>query len=304
MFHPVVEVGMKTWLKCACLILVVAVALPVTAAELDLARIEALTGLKGKLNEAEGVFKVTFPRTDIKATVTGVRMNPELGLTAWAAFTRAGDHTMVMGDIVLLESEVNPAMSVALDNGLEVTALHNHFLWDNPKVMFMHIGGMGEEEKLAGAVGKVFDKLKAMIRDKPTPPHAQIDPAQTSLDGKRIAEIVGTPGALKDGVYKIVIGRTIDMGGHKVGKEIGVNTWAAFAGSDELTVVDGDIAMLEPEVQGVLKALRAGGINIVAIHNHMTSESPRMVFLHYWGIGPTTQLARTLRAALDTQHLD
>ncbi|MFI5225017.1 MAG: DUF1259 domain-containing protein, partial [Nitrospirales bacterium] len=158
--------------------LVIAVALPVTAAEPDLARIEALTGLKGKLSEAEDVVKVTFPRTDIKATVAGVRMNPELGLTAWAAFTRAGDHTMVMGDIVMLESEINSVMSVALDNGLDVTALHNHFLWDNPQVMFMHIGGMGEEEKLAGAVGKVFNKLKAMIRDKPTPPLAQIDPAQ------------------------------------------------------------------------------------------------------------------------------
>ncbi|MGQ0577489.1 MAG: DUF1259 domain-containing protein [Betaproteobacteria bacterium] len=295
---------MKTWLKYACLTLVVGVALPVTAAELDLSSVEALIGLKGKFNDSEGVFKVTFPRTDIKAPVAGVRLNPELGLTAWAAFTRAGDHTMVMGDIVMLESEVNPVMSVALDNGLDVTALHNHFLWDNPKVMFMHIGGMGEGEKLAGAVGKVFDKLKAVIQDEPKLPFAQIDPAQTSLDGKRIAEIVGTPGSLKDGVYKIVIGRTVDMGGHKIGKEMGVNTWAAFAGSDELAVVDGDFAMLESEVQDVLKALRAGRINIVAIHNHMTFENPRMVFLHYWGIGPTAQLARTLRTALDTQRLD
>lgn len=292
--------GVWTWV-----ILLAAMFAPIASAEPpDEARIEALTGLKGKLNEIEGVFKVTFPRTDIKTTVAGVKMNPELGLTAWAAFTRAGDHTMVMGDIVLLESEVNPVMSVALDNGLEVTALHNHFLWDNPKVMFMHIGGMGEEEKLAGAVGKVFDKLKAVIRDKPKLPYAQIYPAQTSLDGKRIAGIVGTPGSLKDGVYKIVIGRTIEMGGHRVGKEMGVNTWAAFAGSDDLAVVDGDFAMIESEVQGVLKALRAGGINIVAIHNHMTFESPRMVFLHYWGIGSTGRLARTLRAALDTQQLN
>ena len=286
-------------------LVVPAMFVPIASAEPpDGARIEALTGLKGKLNEAEGVVKIAFPRSDIKATVAGVRMNPELGLTAWAAFTRAGDHTVVMGDIVLLESEVNSVMSVALDNGLEVTALHNHFLGDSPKVMFMHIGGMGEEEKLAGAVGKVFEKLKAVIRDKPKLPYAQIDPAQTSLDGRRIVEIVGTTGSLKDGVYKIVIGRTIDMGGHNIGKEMGVNTWAAFAGSDELAVVDGDFAMLESEVQGVLKALRAGGINIVAIHNHMTFESPRMVFLHYWGIGRTAQLARALRAALDTQHLD
>lgn len=292
--------GVWTWV-----ILLVAMFAPIASAEPpDGARIEVLTGLKGKLNETEGVFKVTFPRTDVKTTVAGVRMNPELGLTAWAAFTRAGDHTMVMGDIVLLESEVNPVMSVALDNGLEVTALHNHFLWDNPKVMFMHIGGMGDEEKLAAAVGKVFEKLKTVIREKPHLPYAQIDPARTSIDGRRIAEIVGSPGSLKDGVYKIVIGRTIEMGGHKIGKEMGVNTWAAFAGSDELAVVDGDFAMLESEVQDVLKALRAGDINIVAIHNHMTFENPRMVFLHYWGIGPSVQLARTLRTALDRQHLE
>lgn len=297
--HSAASVGV--WIAVLALTMVAQIA---DAETPDGARIEVLTGLKGKLNSAEGVFKVTFPRTDIKATVGGVRMNPELGLTAWAAFTRAGDHTMVMGDIVMLESEVNTVMSVALDNGLEVTALHNHFLWDNPKVMFMHISGMGEEEKLAGAVGKVIDKLKAVIRDKPPLPYAQIDPAQTSVDGKRIAEIVGTPGSLKDGVYKIVIGRTAKMGAHVVGKEMGVNTWAAFAGSDELAVVDGDFAMLESEVQDVLKALRAGGISIVAIHNHMTFESPRMVFLHYWGTGPTVQLARALRAALDTQHLE
>ncbi len=283
-------------------LLVPATITPIASAETpDGGRIEALTGLKGKLNEAEGVFKVTFPRTDMKATVAGVRMNPELGLTAWAAFTRAGEHTMVMGDIVLLESEVNPVMSVALDNGLEVTALHNHFLWDNPKVMFMHIGGMGEEEKIARSVGTVFEKLKAVIRDKPKPPYAQIDPAQTSLEGKRIADIVGTPGSLKDGVYKIVIGRTVEMGGHKIGKEMGVNTWAAFAGGNDLAVVDGDFAMLESEVQDVLKALRGANINIVAIHNHMTGESPRYVFLHYWGVGPVENLARGLKAALDSQ---
>src|SRR5215218_3466267 len=119
---------------------------------LDTARIEQLTALKGTLNEKEGVFKVNFPRKDIQATVAGARMIPDMGLGAWAAFTRAGDHAMVMGDIVLLENEVNPVMSAALDNGLEVTALHNHFLWDSPKIMFMHIGGEGNEAMLAAAV--------------------------------------------------------------------------------------------------------------------------------------------------------
>ena len=268
---------------------------------LDTARIEQSTGLKGALNEKEGVFKVSFPRKDIEATVAGTRMIPDLGLTAWAAFTRAGDHTMVMGDIVLLENEVNPVMSAALDNGLQVTALHNHFLWDSPKVMFMHIGGMGDEASVARAVGGVFDKLKEVIRTKPNMPTANIDPVQTSFDPAGIARALGAAGAMKNGVYKVVLGRTASMDGHELGAEMGINTWAAFAGSERLAIVDGDFAMLEGEVQGVLKALRAANINIVAIHNHMIGETPRYVFLHYWGVGPVEDLANALKAALDTQ---
>ena len=270
-------------------------------AALDTGRIEQLTGLKGTLNQQEGVFKVNFPRTDFQATVGGSRLVPDQGLTAWAAFTRAGDHTMVMGDIVLLENEVNAVMSAALDNGLEVTALHNHFLGDSPKVMFMHIGGMGDEDTLARAVGRVFGKLKEVISTKPSMPPANVDPAKTSFDPAAIEKIIGTAGVFKNGVHKIVIGRKAKMGEHEVGKEMGINTWAAFAGSAQQAVVDGDFAMLEGEVQGVLKALRRANISIVAIHNHMIGESPRYVFLHYWGVGPVEDLAKGLKAALDTQ---
>src|SRR5262245_10306663 len=273
-------------------------------AGLDTAAIEQLTGAKGALDAKEGVFKVSLPRGDIAATAGGVRMTPPLGLGAWAAFTRAGKHTMVMGDIVLLEDQVNPVMSAALDAGLEVTALHNHFFWDTPKIMFMHIGGMGDEKTLAGAVGKVFARLKETMGGKGEVLHAEIDPAKTTLAPAKIEAILGYKGDLKDGVYKVVIGRTTKMSGHLVGKQMGVNTWAAFAGGDEKAVVDGDFAMLESELQPVLKALRAGGIDVVAIHNHMTGENPRILFLHYWGVGPTEALARTLRSALDkTKHL-
>jgi len=270
-------------------------------APLDTGRIEQLTGLKGTLNEQEGVFKVNFPRKDFQAAVGGSRLVPDQGLTAWAAFSRAGEHTMVMGDIVLLENEVNPVMSAALDNGLEVTALHNHFLWDSPKVMFMHIGGMGEEVELARAVGRVFCRLKEVISSKPAIPTANVDPSKTSFDPEDVEQLVGATGVLKNGVYKIVIGRTTRMGEHEVGKEMGVNTWAAFAGTEQQALVDGDFAMLEGEVQGVLKALRRANINIVAIHNHMIGEAPRYVFLHYWGVGPVEHLARGLKAALATQ---
>jgi len=290
-------------LQAAALFTAVAYFAPLGFAQpgLDTARIEQLTGLKGRLNDKEGVFKINFPRKDIQATVAGARMIPDLGLTAWTAFTRAGDHVMVMGDIVLLEGEVNPVMSAALDAGLEVTALHNHFLWDSPRIMFMHIGGMGDEEKLAQAVGGVFEKLREVIRTKPTAPVSDVDPAKTSFDTEGIERALGARGVLNNGVYKVVWGRKAKMGEHEVGAEMGVNTWAAFAGSDQLAIVDGDFAMLEGEVQGVLKALRAADINVVAIHNHMVGESPRYVFLHYWGVGPVTSLAKGLKAALDTQ---
>jgi hypothetical protein len=290
-------------------------------ARLDTAAIERLTGAKGELSEKEGVFKVSVPRLDLDVHIAGVKMTPPMGLTSWAAFHKAGNQTMVMGDMVLLENQVNRVMSAALEHGLEVTALHNHFFWDTPKVMFMHIGGMGEEATLAGAVGKVFATIKDTSRgraDVPRverspaetfldphtsePPQVEISPAQTSLDPNVIEDLLGVKGQLASGVYKVTIGRTTTVHGHEVGNAMGVNTWAAFAGSDAQAVVDGDFVMLEPELQPVLKALRGAGINIVAIHHHMTEESPRTVFLHYWGVGPTHALATGLKAALETQR--
>ena len=269
--------------------------------KLDTAKIEQLTGVKGELNEKEGVFTVRVPRTDLQVTTAGVKMNPAMGLTSYAAFMKVGAKTMIMGDTTLLEDQVNPVMSVALDNGLEVTALHNHFFWDSPKVMFMHIGGMGDEEKLASGVGKVFAKIKETSVGKGQIPKADLDPAKTSLDPKNIEDVLGVKGQMGSGVYKITIGRTTKMGGHEVGNAMGINTWAAFVGSDQQAVVDGDFVMLEKELQSVLKALRGAGINVVAIHNHIETESPRIVFLHYWGVGSTTDLAKGLKSALDTQ---
>ena len=262
--------------------------------------IEQLTGAKGQLDTKEGVFKVSVPRTDLQVTAAGVKIPPAMGLTAWAAFQGAPQHTTVMGDIVLTEEQVNPVMSVALDNGLEVTALHNHFFWESPRVMFMHIGGMGDEKALASAVGKVFAKVKETSSAAPAPPKVQIDPGKTSIDGAKIDSILGIKGSKVDGgVYKITVGRTTRMDGMEAGNAMGVNTWAAFAGTDNIAVVDGDFAMLESELQPVLKALRHSGIDIVAIHQHMTGEQPRVLFLHYWGVGKAQDLAHGLRTALD-----
>jgi hypothetical protein len=270
---------------------------------LDTANIEKLTGAKGKLNELEGVFKISVPRKDLAVTVAGsVKMTPPMGLTAWAAFQKMGDHDMVMGDIVLTEDQVNPVMSVALDSGLEVTALHNHFFWDNPKIMFMHIGGMGDETTLATAVGKVFAKLHETEGGKgEQPAKLAIDPAKSKLDAAKLDAAFGTKGDYKDGVYKATFGRTTKMGDTSVGNTMGVNTWAALAGTDDGAVIDGDFAMLESELQTVLKTLRKANIDVVAIHQHMTGEQPRIVFLHYWGTGKAEELAKAIKAALDTQ---
>ena len=248
---------------------------------LNQARIEQLTGLKGSYDAKEGVFTVRYPRNDLEVNAGGIHITAPFGLTAWAAFTRSGSHVAVMGDMVMLEDQVNPVMSVALESGLQVSALHNHFFWETPRVMFMHIGGMDEEEALARAVGKVFAKIKETAGGRGETLQAQIDPAKTTLNPDLIAEILGVKGDLAKGVYKITVGRTTSMNGHDMGKSMGVNSWAAFAGSDDRAVVAGDIAMHEDELQLVLKALRANRINVVAIHNHMTGELPRIVFLHW-----------------------
>ena len=270
------------------------------AADLDTGRIDELTGLKGKMNEKEGVYKVTFPRNDVKVVVDGWTMPPFMGLGTWAAFTPTKDGAMVMGDTVLFEDEVNAAMSAALDNGLNVTALHNHFFFDHPKVYFMHIEGEGAVDKLAGAVRKVYDAAKQVRAASPNPKGsfgAPRLPEKSSITAAPLSEIFGAQGESKDGMVKFTFGRPATMHGVKIGKDMGVNTWAAFAGGDDNAVVDGDFAVTEDELQAVLKSLRKDKINIVAIHQHMTHEEPRIMFFHYWGRGRAKDLAEALKNA-------
>src|SRR6266478_4562241 len=206
---------------------------------IDTGAIERLTGAKGALDEKEGVFKVSVPRKDLSVIIAGVKISPPMGLTSWAAFQRDGKDDMVMGDLVLTEDQISPVMSAALDNGLEVTALHNHFVWDSPKIMFMHIGGMGPEQDLATSVGHVFAKIKETSSGKGERPDAQIDPAHSSLDPTKLDSALGLKGQYKDGVYKFVVGRTTRMQDVEVGNQMGVNTWGTFAGGDDKAIVDG-----------------------------------------------------------------
>src|SRR5437870_6576487 len=274
------------------------------AADLNTARIDELTGLKGKMNEKEGVYKVTFPRGDVKVVVDGWEMPPFMGLSTWAAFTATKDGAMVMGDTVLFEDEVNPAMSIALDNGLSVTALHNHFFFDQPKVYFMHIEGEGTVDKLADAVKKMYDTVKAIRGPNAKPAESFSAVGQPSLPEKNsitaapLNEIFGMQGEAKDGMVKFTIGRPAKMHGVKIDKDMGVNTWAAFAGNDNNAIVDGDFAVTEDELQPVLKSLLKNKINIVAIHQHMTHEEPRIMFFHYWGRGSAKDLAQAVKGGL------
>jgi len=272
-------------------------------AALDTAKIDEITGLKGKLNAAEGVYKITFPRDDVKVSVTGWQMPPFMGLGTWAAFQGTNEKAMMMGDTVLFEDEVNPVMSAAFDGGLSVTALHNHFFFDQPKVYFMHIGGDGSVEKLATAVKKVYDTIKTIraANAKPADNFAQASaplPEKSSITPALLNEIFALPGEVKDGMIKFTIGKKSKMHGMGIGKEIGVNTWAAFFGTDDNAMVDGDFAVTEDELQPALKTLRQAGINIVAIHSHMTHENPRILFLHYWGRGSAKNLANAVDGAL------
>ncbi len=274
------------------------------ATKLDTAKIEQITGMKGTFNARENVFKVTMPRNDVAVSVDGLKLPPFMGLGPWAAFTPHGAGAMVMGDIVLFQDEVNPAMSAALDSGLEVTALHNHFFYDEPKVYFMHIGGMGSTEKLASGVRAIFDKVKEIRSQSAQPANgfgASQLPEKSSISAEPLERILGGKGQANNGMVKIVLGRTTKMAGATVGNEMGVNTWAGFAGTDDNAVVDGDFAMQENELQPVLKAMRKAGINIVAIHQHMSEEKPKILFLHYWGRGKADDLAKALRTALDAQ---
>ncbi len=271
---------------------------------LDAQKIGAAAGTKATTTNA-GVVRVAWPRSDAEVTVAGTHMPPYAGLTSWAAFqTDPRGGAMVMGDLVLLQDEVNPVMDVLLDGGLAVTGLHNHFFFDEPRVFFMHIGGQGPAEKLAGVVGQALAKSRAIRQALPQPPKdfGLIPPPKSTLTAQPLADVFGSPGESKDGMFKVVVGRSTTMScGCKVGADMGVNTWAAFVGNDGDALVDGDFACLPGELQPTLKALRKAGINIVAIHNHMEDESPRVIFLHYWGTGRAVELARGVKSAIDAQ---
>ncbi len=272
------------------------------AARLDAEKIARASGARATAAK-DGVVRIGWPRTDVKVEVDGMPLKPFAGLGSWAAFTPTKHGAMVMGDTVVFEDEVGPAMDAAFAHGLEVTALHNHFFYDEPKVYFMHVGGTGDPEKLAAGVKAVWDAIKAVRADRPQP--AKRFPGKAPEAGTVTAgpveKVLGHRGETQQGVLKVTIGREGEMHGVKVGGSMGLTTWAAFSGSDEYAAVDGDFIMTAAEVQPVLRALRKAGIHVVALHNHMVGERPAFYFTHFWGKGKPEELARGLKAALDAQ---
>lgn len=260
----------------------------------DFPEVEAILGVKGLTQEGSTIFR--FPRSDIKVKIDGEQVPTAFGFGSWAAWTPVGKDVMVMGDLVLLEKEVNPVISALAEANINISALHNHFMIEEPKIMFMHIGGMGNPEALARGLKNALSKT-ATPQSQGT---ASTPPPAPSIDTKRIEEIIGEKGQAGGGVFKIVIGRKgTTMGGVNVTSSMGLNTWVAFIGTNERAHVAGDVAMKSNEVNPVIRALRRGGIDVLAVHNHMIDEEPRIFFLHYWGTGPAEKLARTLREAFD-----
>jgi Domain of Unknown Function (DUF1259) len=286
--------------KLSLLVLVFLVWSRVVAAQempADYAGVLKLLGRPGDFKD--NVLKVNIPRNDLKVVVDGIATPTPLGFGGWIALSKGdGGMDVMMGDLVLTEDEVSPVMSAVLDQGLQVTALHNHFFWEQPRIFYVHVQGMGRAADLAERV-----KPALALIDKPgASTGAPAASTSASINGAGLSAIIGHPGEQTGPVYKITVGRPdIQMREHGalINARMGLNTWAAFTGTDADAMVAGDVAMLEGEVTAVLKALRANGLKVVAIHHHMTGVSPMVVFLHYFGTGPAETLAKGVRAAVD-----
>ncbi len=265
---------------------------------IDLETLRSELGMDGQ--EQDGQFKITVPQNDLNVAVDGFKIIPPMGLGSWVAFAPTSEYPMIMGDIVVTEKDLKPVQREVIKQGLTITAIHNHFVRNEPDVMYMHIGGTGDEKKLARSVKAVFDKVTEIRGADPA--SKAISKVENTLDTKMIDSILGHSGTMNNGVYKITIGRpdvTLTEHGAPVGTFLGFNTWASWQGTPEKAAVAGDFTMLASEVAPVIKALAENDIEVVAVHNHMVHEEPRIFFLHYWGVGPAEKLAKGLKAALN-----
>jgi hypothetical protein len=277
---------------------VVAFAASASAQEIDWSKVDAAFGRKPAVSG--DVHRYGFPRTDLTVTLDGVTIKPTLALGGWVAFKPAHGGAMVMGDLVLLESEINPVMTALIQNGLEITAIHNHILRGSPATFYMHVGGHGDPAKLATTILQALQSSKTPLAP-PTPPAQQ--PA-IDLDTAQLDQIIGVKGAPNGGVYQFAVPRRdpVTEGGMQLAPAgpIGVATAIGFqpTGGGKAAIT-GDFVLTGDEVNPVIKALRENGIDVTAIHSHMLDEQPRLIFMHFWANDDAVKLAKGLRAALD-----
>lgn len=256
--------------------------------------VEKVFGRKGAVQE--DVFKVTFPRSDLRVKVGEVSIEPGLALTSWIAFKQAGNHAIIMGDLALLEEEIAPVMKKFVKSGIKVTSLHHHIIGESPSVMYMHFSGEGNPVKLAKAMSSALEKTGTLL----TSPELQESPA-TVPNWTKVESILGRTGKRERNLLKFSIPRaeTITENGMDIPPSMGMATAINFQMVGEEAATTGDFVLLAYEVNSVVKALTEHGITVTAIHNHMLYESPRLFFLHFWGVGEPKKLAEGLKAALD-----
>ena len=258
--------------------------------------VESAMGRSGDV-QADGALKFAMPRKDLKVSVGGTQVKAGFALGSWAAFDKPGNQSMLMGDLVLTEDEVGAVMQKLLSGGVQVTALHNHVLHETPRVMYMHIGGMGEAAKLAQAVHDAVALTKTPAPDTTAPPEEKLD-----IDQAQIEQALGQKGKVKGGVLQFGVPRAakITMHGTAIPNSMGIcqaiNFQPTSAGKAAIT---GDFVLIGNEVGPVMRALRDHGIQVTALHSHMIEEEPRLFFMHFWANDNALNLAKGLRTALD-----
>lgn len=261
---------------------------------------EGVASAFGKAGEliGDGAYKVSFTRSELHITAGKVAIKPGLALTSWAAFKKSADAAMTYGDLVLLDDEVNPVISKLEEHGIEISALHNHLLHENPRVLYIHFMGHGGEVALAKGLREALELTTTPLKAKPS------GPEEKPAIAKEIERAIGLEGKMGGGVLHINIPRDdvhVNMSGMEIPGNMGMNIPLNFQIEGSQAAINGDFMLLAGEVNPVIKALRANGIEIASLHNHMMDEEPRLFFMHFWAFGDAVKLANGLKAALDAR---